>query len=190
MTTFHEQGLKGQFLIAMPGMGDPRFAKSVVYICDHSDEGAMGVIINKPSKDIKFQELLDQLSITATTSVSDVDIYFGGPVEMGRGFVLHSNDYHIDGSTMHAGDSVGMTATLDVIKDIARGDGPENALFALGYAGWAPSQLEGELAQNGWLTVPADQAILFDVETDDKWQAAIELLGIDPLLLSAEGGRA
>lgn len=150
----------------------------------------MGLIVNKPSKEMKFSELLDQLSITPTVEVDGMNIHYGGPVEMARGFVLHSSDYNRDGVTLKIDDRMGMTATLDVIKDIAKGDGPEKAVLALGYAGWAPHQLEGELQQNGWLTCPSDNAIIFEIENDKKWASALNSMGIDPLLLSAEGGSA
>lgn len=190
MSTVQPENLTGQFLIAMPGMGDPRFANSVVYMCEHSDEGSMGLIINKPTKELKFTDLLEQLSISADVDVDEMHIHYGGPVEMARGFVLHSGEYHCDGITMNVNNQLGMTATMDVIKDIAAGNGPKQAFLALGYAGWAPNQLEDELMQNGWLTCDADDAIIFETDNDRKWMAALDVLGIDPLLLSAKGGTA
>jgi len=182
--------LTGKMLIAMPGMGDPRFAKSVVYMCAHSEEGAMGLIINKPTEDLQFHDLLQQLDITPASSAKDIKVHFGGPVEHGRGFVLHSPDYITQGSTLQVDDALSMTATLDILEDIARGFGPAASLMALGYAGWGPGQLESELAENGWLTCDGSAAIVFNTNDRDKWSAALETLGISPLLLSAEGGSA
>lgn len=182
--------LSGKLLIAMPGMEDPRFEKSVVYICAHSDEGAMGLIVNKPAPDIRLDDLLEQLDIDRGDGSRDARVFFGGPVEAGRGFVLHTGDYHGNMSTLQVDDAFGMTATRDILEDIARGRGPKAALAALGYSGWAPGQLEGELAQNAWLTCDADQAIVFAPDNGAKWAAALRKLGIDPLMLSATGGRA
>lgn len=182
--------LCGKLLIAMPGMNDPRFDKSVVYMCDHSDEGAMGLIINKPTPEITFASLLEQLSIKAASDGADARIYFGGPVELGRGFVLHSGDYHLEDATLKVDDRFGMTATRDVLVDIANGVGPKAALLALGYAGWGAGQLENELQQNGWLTCDATPEVVFAVPDADKWTAALKLLGVDALMLSATAGRA
>ncbi len=182
--------LSGKLLIAMPGMGDPRFDKSVIFICAHSDEGAMGLIVNKPAPDLTLDDLLAQLEIEAGQGSKGVSVFFGGPVEGGRGFVLHSADYGGNDSTLVVDDDFGMTATRDILEDIARGQGPNAALAALGYAGWAPGQLEGELQQNAWLTVDADQAIVFNPDNGGKWISALRKLGIDPLMLSAAGGRA
>jgi putative transcriptional regulator len=182
--------LSGKLLIAMPGMGDPRFEKSVVYICAHSEEGAMGLIVNKPAPDIRLDDLLEQLDIDRGDGSRGAQVFFGGPVEGGRGFVLHSGEYQGNMSTLQVDDAFGMTATRDILEDIARGHGPQAALAALGYSGWAPGQLEGELAQNAWLTCEADQAIVFAPDNDGKWGAALRKMGIDPLMLSATGGRA
>jgi putative transcriptional regulator len=182
--------LTGQLLIAMPGMPDPRFEHSVIYVCSHSDEGAMGLIVNKPSADVSFGNLLDQLSIDSPGDVADISVHFGGPVEIGRGFVLHSPDFRSDMATLKVNDAFAMTGTLDVLENIAIGKGPIKRLIALGYAGWGPGQLESEIAANGWLTCAATMALVFDTEDTDKWQAALGSLGISPLALSAEGGRA
>lgn len=182
--------LAGQMLIAMPGMGDPRFDKAVIYMCAHSEEGAMGLIVNKPAAEVRFEDLLDQLDIPKAQDAEEIRVMFGGPVEHGRGFVLHSTDYEANESTLSVSDDVGMTATLDILEDIARGEGPSRSLLALGYSGWGPGQLEGELAANGWLTCNASPELVFETSADDKWIAALGTLGIDPLLLSAEGGRA
>jgi putative transcriptional regulator len=185
-----EIDLTGQLLIAMPGMGDPRFAKSVVFLCAHSVEGAMGLVINHPIADLSFAELLEQLDIAATAAVGGVPVHMGGPVEHGRGFVLHSGEYRESEATLRVDDRFGMTATLDILEDIAHGRGPVRSLMALGYAGWGPGQLEGELAQNAWLTCVASSEIVFDTAPPAKWERALATLGIDPITLSAAAGRA
>ena len=174
----------------MPGMADPRFERAVVYMCAHSDDGAMGLIVNKPAKDVRFGDLLEQLDIGKTPPTRDIRVVYGGPVEHGRGFVLHSRDYASNKSTLEVDQTVGMTATLDILEDIARGQGPQSSILALGYSGWGPGQIEGEIAANGWLTCPGRPDFIFGGDDDDKWVAAIRSLGIDPLLLSTEGGRA
>lgn len=183
--------LTGQMLIAMPGMGDPRFERSVVYLCAHSPDGAMGLIINKPAQDIAFSDLLSQLDIAAPEPKREIRVLFGGPVENGRGFVLHSTDYATNDSTLNVTGDIGMTATLDILEDIALGRGPKTSVLALGYAGWGPGQLESEIVQNGWLTCDASDGLIFgEDETEGKWIAAIKSLGIDPLMLSAASGTA
>lgn len=181
--------LNGKLLIAMPGMGDPRFEHSVIFLCAHSDEGAMGLIVNKPSKDVDFTEILQQLSIEITPRSKTLSVHFGGPVEMARGFVLHSLDYTSSIQTLKVA-GYGMTATLDVLEDIAKGEGPEQSVLALGYAGWGPGQLEAEIAQNGWLTCDVSREVVFDLPDAEKWTAALASLGVDPLSLSATAGRA
>jgi len=182
--------LDGKLLIAMPGMGDPRFDKSLIYICAHSEDGAMGLIINKPAVDLQFSDLLEQLKITPAQSYRPIEVHFGGPVEHGRGFVLHSKDYIAEDSTLEVNDEFGMTATLDILEDISQGHGPNVCLLALGYAGWGPGQLEEEIRENGWLTCDADAALIFSPKNQDKWRNAIVSLGIDPRMLSATGGSA
>lgn len=182
--------LAGKLLIAMPGMGDPRFEHSVVYVCAHSPEGAMGLIINKPAADIRFADLLHQLGIAVEDGMRDIRVHFGGPVEYGRGFVLHSSDYHSGTGTLEVDDETSMTATMDVLEDLARGKGPNASLLALGYAGWGPGQLEDEIAKNGWLTSDARADIVFGRANEHKWSAALKLMGIDPLGLSSTSGRA
>lgn len=182
--------LTGHLLIAMPGMGDPRFDRAVVFMCDHSDDGAMGLIINKLSDEIDMPTLLSQLSIEMEADLSGHRAHFGGPVEVGRGFVLHSPDYASAVTTLEVRDDIHMTATLDVLEDLGRGAGPGKWLMALGYAGWGPGQLEAEISQNGWLVCDADAALVFDVPDMDKWETALDRLGISALMLSAEGGRA
>ncbi|MCV6586179.1 MAG: YqgE/AlgH family protein [Marinibacterium sp.] len=186
--------LTGHLLIAMPSMGDMRFEHSVVYICTHSDEGAMGLIVNKPSVDLTVARLLEQLDIDGAGQgggrFDAAPVHFGGPVETGRGFVLHSDDYRSNLQSLTMGDGLAMTATLDILEAMARGQGPEQALMALGYAGWGPGQLEGEIAQNGWLTVPATRDLVFACANEDKWSQALALLGITPLMLSGDAGHA
>jgi putative transcriptional regulator len=183
--------LSGQILIAMPGMGDPRFEHSVVLICAHSAEGAMGLIINKPLEDISFSGLLDQLKIPRAQSGRDIRVHFGGPVERGRGFVLHSADWEREGEgTMRVPGGLEMTATVNILEALAKGGGPGKALLALGYSGWGPGQLEAEIARNDWLTCDAPEGLVFGQDDRVKWSAALRGMGIDPLTLSAAAGRA
>lgn len=182
--------LSGKLLVAMPGMGDPRFAHSVVYLCAHSDEGAMGLIVNKPAPEVRFSDLLDQLGIAPAPQMRDIRVHFGGPVENARGFVLHSADYTSGAATLRVDAETSMTATLDVLEHIAQGQGPASSLLALGYAGWGPGQLEHEIAANGWLMCDAREDLVFGRANEHKWAAALKSLGIDPLTLSASAGRA
>ncbi|OIP84827.1 MAG: hypothetical protein AUK37_05215 [Rhodobacterales bacterium CG2_30_65_12] len=184
------QSLTGKLLIAMPGMGDPRFSQAVVMICAHSGDGAMGLIVNKQVPELMLDDLLEQLEIEKGEGSKGRTVHFGGPVEGGRGFVLHSSDYGGRETTMRIDETFGMTATKDILVEIAKGEGPHQTLTALGYAGWGPGQLESELQQNAWLTVDADAAIVFAAANAEKWAHALKKLGIDPLMLSAEGGRA
>ena len=181
--------LTGQLLIAMPSMSDPRFARSVIYLCAHSEDGAMGLVINRELGSLSFGDLLKQLGVEQSAGADNVPVHFGGPVETGRGFVLHSSDYRQDGTLVVEGE-VALTATIDVLRAIAEGKGPHRRLLALGYAGWAPGQLEAELQANGWLAVAADSELVFDRNLDGKWLRALGKLGIDATMLSAEGGRA
>ena len=181
--------MSGQLLIAMPSMADPRFARTVIYLCAHSDQGAMGLVINKPMPQITFVDLLEQLEIETEGTVEDQVVNFGGPVESGRGFVLHSGDFQREG-TMMVDDTVGLTATVDILRAIAAGDGPERHLLALGYAGWGPGQLDSEIQANGWLHAPADDAILFDHDLSTKWERSIAKLGVTPAMLSGDAGHA
>jgi len=182
--------LDGKLLIAMPAMGDTRFERAVIYMCAHSDDGAMGLIVNKPAPDLRFSDLLEQLEMKIPDESRQIRVHFGGPVEHGRGFVLHSRDYDSEDSTLHVDDAFGMTATLDILKDISDGKGPENSLLALGYSGWGPGQLEGELQANGWLICDATPQIVFGTGDNTKWEAALASLGISPSFLSASGGTA
>jgi len=181
--------LTGQFLIAMPQMPDPRFEKSVIYICVHNAEGAMGLVVNKLFDGISFTHLLHQLDIEVTQPARELTVHFGGPVESGRGFVLHSADYNREGS-MQVSDEVVLTATIDILRAVSEGRGPQNAILALGYAGWGPGQLDQEMQQNGWLHAPADNRILFDTDQDRKWERALASLGINLSMLSADIGHA
>lgn len=182
--------LTGKLLIAMPGMGDPRFDHSVVLMCTHDSDAAMGLIVNKPSRDVTLADLAKQLELTPIGADRDAPVYFGGPVEGARGFVLHSPDYASNLQTLPVGDAFAMTATLDILEDIAEARGPERALMMLGYAGWGAGQLESEIAQNGWLTVDADPELVFATPNHAKWGAALARLGVDPLTLSASAGHA
>ena len=179
----------GQLLIAMPGMRDERFAKSVIYMCAHTEEGAMGLVLNRRLDSLTFAELISQLELDEKHLSKDVPVHFGGPVESGRGFVLHTSDYQQD-ATLEVVNGVALTATVDILKAIAQGKGPQKSLLALGYAGWGPGQLDMEIRANGWLQVPSDSEIIFDIEPDTKWERAIQRLGIDPRMLSDDVGHA
>ena len=181
--------LTGQLLIAMPNMRDPRFARSVIYVCAHNADGAMGLVINRLVGSVTFPDLLEQLSIEPGTACEEIRIHFGGPVESGRGFVLHSGDYRHD-STLQVDEEMALTATVDILSDIAQGRGPRCSLLALGYAGWGPGQLDSEFQANGWLSVAADETLIFDDDLNSKWERAIGKLGIDISLLSGEAGHA
>ena len=181
--------LTGQFLIAMPTMGDPRFERSVIYMCAHSADGAMGLVVNRVASEIDFPELLDQLEIKTDGIKNPIPVLTGGPVETGRGFVLHSMDYSQD-STLKVTDEVGLTATVDILRAIAEGEGPAKSLLTLGYAGWSSGQLDNEIQANGWLNVSSDTSILFDEDLNSKWDRAVRKVGVDPSFLSAEAGHA
>ena len=181
--------LTGQLLIAMPNMRDPRFARSVIYVCAHNADGAMGLVVNRLVGSVTFPDLLEQLSIEGGTASKEIRVHFGGPVESGRGFVLHSGDYRHD-STLQVDEEMALTATVDILTDIAQGRGPRRSLLALGYAGWGPGQLDSEFQANGWLSVAADETLIFDDDLDSKWERAIGKLGIDVSSLSGEAGHA
>lgn len=182
--------LSGKLLIAMPGMGDPRFAHAVIFVCAHSEEGAMGIIVNKPAPELLFSDLLEQLEIPLGDGYRDIRVHFGGPVETGRGFVLHSSEYQSEAGTLEVDAGTSMTATTDVLADMAVGQGPEQSFMALGYSGWGPGQLESEILDNGWLTSDAREDIIFGRANEHKWTAALKMLGVDPLTLSATAGHA
>lgn len=182
--------LSGRLIIAMPGMPDPRFAKSVIYLCAHSAEGAMGLVINRSMDSIDFPGLLEQIGLEPPAGEGEpIEVHFGGPVESGRGFVLHSPDY-IHEATLVVDSHVALTATVDILKAIAEGDGPRRRLLALGYAGWGPGQLDNEIMANGWLHVDADDDLVFGADLDAKWERAMKKLGIDPSMLSDSAGHA
>ena len=189
--------LDGQMLIAMPTMNDERFARAVIYVCAHSTEGAMGIVVNQPASNVKFPDLLVQLDVIPAaeriqlpTAAGEVKVLKGGPVETGRGFVLHSDDFFIENSTLPIDDGICLTATLDILKAIARGKGPESAVLALGYAGWAPGQLETEIQENGWLNCDADPELIFGTDVENKYEKAMRKIGIDLGKLSSEAGHA
>jgi putative transcriptional regulator len=189
--------LEGQLLVAMPSMTDRRFARSVIYLCAHSDEGAMGLIVNQPARNIDAPDLLERLGIS-TRGADDViadeimalSIQVGGPVETGRGFVLHSGDYFAEESTLTIEKGVCLTATIDILKAIAEGRGPNRAILALGYSGWSPGQLESEIRANGWLNCPADPDIIFDDDLGTKYARAMAKIGIDLSHLVSDAGHA
>ena len=189
--------LDGQLLIAMPVMGDPRFERSVIYMCAHSSEGAMGIIVNRPAGSIDFPGLLVQLDIIKTAdqitlpeNAETMKVLKGGPVDTGRGFVLHSSDFFIQDATLNIDEGICLTATVDILKAIAKGSGPKHAILALGYAGWAPGQLENEIQHNGWLHCDADADLIFGDDVDEKYQRALRKIGIDVGMLSNEAGHA
>jgi putative transcriptional regulator len=192
-----DPSLEGQMLIAMPGMGDARFSRTLIYICAHSSEGAMGIIVNRRSKSMNFSQLLVQLDVISAKDaiqlppkVEDVLVLRGGPVEKGRGFVLHSPDFHLEAATLSIDGGVSLTATLDILRAMASGSGPQKAVLALGYAGWAGGQLEEEILNNGWLTCPADEDLLFDVDLESKYNRALRKLGVEPARLVGDAGHA
>jgi putative transcriptional regulator len=188
--------LDGQMLIAMPAMSDERFARSLIYICAHSSEGAMGIVVNQPAENIKFPDLLVQLDVIPAKGLielppqADVKVLKGGPVETGRGFVLHSADFFIENSTLPIDNGICLTATLDILKAIATGEGPQSAVLALGYAGWAPGQLENEITENGWLNCEADKELIFGSDVEGKYEKAMRKLGVELGKLSSEAGHA
>jgi putative transcriptional regulator len=186
----HQEGyLTGKLLLAMPNMEDPRFARSVIYMCAHTAEGAMGLVINRLNSAIAFPGLLEQLGIETKGPVPNTPIYGGGPVEIGRGFVLHSADY-VQESTLVVSETIALTATVDILTAIAEGRGPQAHLITLGYSGWAPGQLEDEIQRNGWLTVDADMDLVFYTDLNMKWPRAMAKIGVDVTMLSSTAGHA
>lgn len=189
--------LEGQLLVAMPAMADKRFERSVIYLCAHSCEGAMGLVINQSAPQISFQELLDQLDLLPDDEDGPIlsehanqIVHLGGPVETKRGFVLHSADYFVEDSTLRINDEICLTATIDILRAIAAGEGPSKSLLALGYAGWAPGQLESELKDNGWLHCPANSELIFDECLAGKYPRALSSIGVDPSFLVNDAGHA
>ncbi len=181
--------LTGQLLIAMPGMTDPRFQRTVIYMCAHNEDGAMGLVVNRLFGSVTFEDLLEQLEIDIQEPVDNMPVHYGGPVESGRGFVLHSTDYVRDG-TLVVDDEVALTATIDILRAISENRGPRRNILLLGYAGWGPGQLDAEIQANGWLNVPCDESLLFDPDLDTKWERSIAKLGVSLSMLSAEAGHA
>jgi putative transcriptional regulator len=184
------QDLTGQLLIAMPNMEDTRFEGAVIFMCAHSDDGSMGLIINKVSSKIAATDVFEQLDITPDPDMPPLDVCYGGPVEMARGFVLHSTDYACGDASLPVNDLFSMTASRDVLSDIAAAGGPKERLLCLGYAGWSPGQLDQEIAENAWLTCDANLQVVFHTSGPDKWTAALGLIGVNAALLSATSGRA
>jgi putative transcriptional regulator len=181
--------LTGQLLIAMPAMGDERFAQSVIYLCAHTSDGAMGIVVNRPLQKPSFADLLRQLEVAPTPPAREIQLCQGGPVDNARGFVLHTADWTGEGS-LKVTETTALTASLDVLKAIAEGGGPREGLLALGYAGWGPGQLDSEIQQNAWLSVSADDTLMFDSAHDTKWRRAFAKLKVDPLQLSDAAGHA
>ena len=188
-TKDHSTRLTGSLLLAMPQMKDDRFMRSVVYVCAHTSDGAMGLVINKIVESVNFPELLDQLNIGSGSANREIRVHFGGPVETGRGFVLHSGDY-VQDATLVINEDFALTATVDILKSIANGEGPEKSILALGYAGWEPGQLDQEIQANGWLSLPADNDLVFDEKPNTKWEKAMGKIGIDFNMLSGQAGHA
>ncbi|MCI4677783.1 YqgE/AlgH family protein [Rhodoblastus acidophilus] len=196
-TTEPNPFLEGKCLVAMPSLQDAHFNRSVVYVCAHSEEGAMGIIVNHPAPGVNLVDLLLQLKVIDSgdatrlaESVGDQRVLSGGPVDASRGFVLHSADYRAEDATMAIDDGVSMTATLDVLRAIAHGQGPRKAVLALGYAGWSPGQLEKEILANSWMICPADPTLLFDAEHEAKYEHALGAIGVDLRFLADEAGHA
>ncbi len=190
--------LEGQFLIAMPSLKGPYFERSVVYLCSHSEDGAMGLVVNHVSKQITFPDLLRQVDVLSEDEdminlphpLNSMHVLDGGPVDQGRGFVLHSADYKLEASTLAVSDDICLTATVEILRALAEGHGPSSALLTLGYAGWSPGQLEDELQNNSWLTCNADRSLLFECAPEHRYEASLKMLGIDLSMLSSEAGHA
>jgi len=185
-----ENFLEGKLLIALPGMADPRFEKSVIFMCAHSLEGAMGIMINRAVQGLRFSELMNKLELELQPGARDMPVLYGGPVETGRGFVLHSGDYESADSTLPVSEDISLTASVEILRAMGEGKGPAKALFALGYAGWGPGQIENEIRANGWIHCDTDASLLFDADLGVKWSSAIRKLGIDASGLSINAGQA
>ena len=184
-----ENTLTGKLLLAMPSMGDPRFSRAVIFICAHDENGAMGIVLNHPLEGVALTELFEQLEIDSDPANDEIPVMSGGPVEKARGFILHTKEFRQE-DTVDIDEEFAVTGTIDALKAIATGEGPKQMLFALGYAGWSAGQLDEEMHHNAWLVVDPDKAIVFDVEPEDRWEKAINKLGIEPGMLSSESGRA
>jgi putative transcriptional regulator len=182
--------LDGTLLVAAPGMADPRFVGAVIFLCTHSDRGAMGIVINKPAAGVAFADLAEQLDVKATCAVPKLSVMIGGPVERSRGFVLHSPDYNLDRATIHVTDWCSMTGHVGVLRELIGGKGPERAVLALGYSNWGPGQLEEELRDSSWLMADASPQLLFDTPADDLWDSCLSRIGVNPAMLHSIAGRA
>lgn len=181
--------LTGQLLVAMPQMQDPRFMRTVIFMCAHTEDGAMGLVVNRLVDNVTFPDLLEQLNIQTGPVDNEIHVHFGGPVETGRGFVLHSSDY-VQDATLVIDETVALTATVDILKAIAEGSGPQSSLLALGYAGWGAGQLDEEIQANGWLSVAPDPNLIFGTNLEGKWEKAMAKMGIDFSQLSGDAGHA
>jgi len=182
--------LTGRFLCALPGMGDPRFEKSVIYICSHTSDGAMGLIINKPKDDIVISELLDDIGIEGTSRFADHPVLDGGPVDIDRGFVLHTADYYNAGTSLRISETLALTTTKDILEALTSAEAPDLAILAIGYSGWGGGQLEREIAQNAWMVIEAKESLIFEDGLDDKWAKALAFIGVTPDMLAHFGGSA
>lgn len=182
--------LTGRMLIATPAIGDPRFARSVIIVCAHNEEHAMGIVVNKKMGELELSDLLDQLGIESSIALPKQAVLAGGPVDRDRGFVIHSDDYRHEEATVELSPGLGLTATKDVLEAIASDKAPHHSVLALGYAGWGPGQLEDELRANAWLTCDVSEALLFGEDLDGKWEAALKSIGVDPAMLSSLTGMA
>jgi len=189
MTLQNTGSLAGRMLVAMPQMQDPRFARTVIFLCAHTAEGAMGLVVNRLLDQLSFPDLLEQLGLETTPRCEGIHVHFGGPVESGRGFVLHTPDYMQD-STLLVDEQVALTATVDVLRAIADGNGPRRSMLALGYAGWGAGQLDSEIRENAWLIAPSDDELLFGEDLASKWEMAVARIGIDFGMLSPDAGHA
>lgn len=184
-----ENGFQGQILVSLPGMVDPRFHKALIMICGHDENGAMGIVINKVIENVHLKDIIDQMDLTSIKHIPKQAIHYGGPVEIGRGFVLHTSDC-MQGSSVSITDDIALTASTNLIQDVVQEKGPDHLLIALGYAGWSGGQLEEEIMQNAWLTVPAESKLVFDRDPDTLWERTLKGMGIDPSHLSFHSGRA
>jgi len=189
MTDTETFSLQGKLLVAAPNMGDPRFARSVIYICAHDTHHAMGLIINKTKGAVHLSDMLGQIGIEGTVRVADSPVLDGGPVDIDRGFVLHSPDYTAT-SSLHLSQTLRMTATKDILESLVSNKAPKKAVLAVGYSGWTDGQLENEIKENAWIIVEADEALIYDPDMDAKWEKALASLGINPAMLSGESGQA
>lgn len=193
----HETYLNGKLLIAMPSIGDGRFDHSVIYLCSHNSEGAMGLIVNKPAGDLSYANLIEQVmgsqpefNMQKLSALQELPVLLGGPVDTSRGFILHTDDYASDEATLSVKDGICVSASIDILRAIATGEGPKRSLLALGYAGWGPGQLEAEIRAHGWLSCAADPDVVLDATLQTKWERALSKLGINAAMLATEGGRA